>query len=52
MFSSTLDAAGTVGGLKTTPANDFVPGKVGNGLRLDAAGEYAFVRQIPAASKI
>lgn len=46
IFYSTLDSAGTVSKLLTKPANDFVPGKVGKGLQLDAAGEYAFVRQI------
>ncbi len=49
LFSSLDDAAavtsparGTGAGsaVSTTPGNDFVPGQAGNGIRIDAAGEY------------
>ncbi len=46
--SVTSPAQGSGGGatVVTTPANDFVPARIGDGLRTDAVGERALLRQI------
>jgi parallel beta-helix repeat protein len=38
--SSPASGTGTGSSVQTTPANDFVTGKAGNGVRIDASGEY------------
>lgn len=38
--SAPANGAGAGAVIQTTPANDFVTGQTGNGIRIDAAGEY------------
>jgi N-acetylglucosamine-6-sulfatase len=49
--SNPVNGTGAGSSIVTTPANDFVPGHIGNGINIDAAAEYVRFVQISGATK-